>query len=63
MSIYAGIAVLCLIYAAAFYYLLATGDPTNSNGMFALGGFFGIFIFLGLGGLELLIYLFSKKQS
>jgi hypothetical protein len=61
MKVFAAIAFICLAYFGAFYYLLLTGDAVNSFGMYALAGFFGIFLFLGLGGLECIMSLFAKN--
>ncbi len=63
MSVYAGIAVVCTLYFGAFYYMLLFGDAQNLFGMYALGGFFGTFLFLGLGGIELIIKLVVKKNA
>ncbi len=63
MSVYAGIALACALYFAAFYYMLLFGDAKNALGMFALGGFFAIFLFLGLGGIEILVKLCVKREQ
>ncbi len=63
MRIYAGIVLACMLYFGAFYYMLLFGDAQNHYGMYALGGFFGIFLFLGLGGIELIIELVVGKHA
>ena len=50
-------------YFGIFYYLLTTGDSTNSHGMYALILFFGIFFFLGLGGIELIVSCFPASKQ
>ena len=50
-----GFGVLVGAYFGAFYFLLTTGDSTNSRGMYALALFFALFLFLGLGGIEMLV--------
>ena len=54
-----GFTFVCMSYFGTFYYLLEQGTSTNSFGMFALVGFFGIFLCLGLGGIECIIFVFS----
>ncbi len=61
MSTYFAIALVCLLYFGAFYYLLLFGNGENFYGMYALSSFFGLFLFLGLGGIEFLIKLIATK--
>ena len=58
MNTYFAIAVVCFLYFGAFFYMLQFG-----LGMYALGSFFGIFLFLGLGGVEFMIKILSRKQT
>ena len=50
-----GFTIVCMAYFTMFYYLLVTGNSDNNYGMFALLGFFAIFMFLGLGGIEFIL--------
>jgi hypothetical protein len=59
MNAYLAIALACILYFGVFYFLLLFGNAENSFGMYALASFFGIFLFLGLGGIEC---LFIRKQ-
>ncbi len=63
MNIYFGIGftLVCTIYFGVYYYLLLYGTGENFFGMYALGSFFGLFLFLGLGGIECLIGLAIKR--
>ncbi len=63
MNIYFGIGFtfVCIIYFGVFYFLLLSGTGENFFGMYALTMFFGLFSFLGLGGIECLVGLCSKK--
>jgi hypothetical protein len=63
MNIYFAIAVACMLYFGVFYYLLLFGNGENFFGMYALSSFFGLFLFLGLGGIEVIIALFTRKQK
>jgi hypothetical protein len=63
MKTYLAIVLVCLIYFGVFYYLLTFGNAENSLGLYALGLFFGIFLFLGLDGVEFTIKLFARKQE
>ncbi len=63
MAVFAiGFTLVCLIYSGVFYYLLVQGSSENNNGMIALAGFFGIFLFLGLGGIECIVFIFKKRD-
>ena len=53
----------CVLYFGVLFCLLQFGDAKNSLGLYAIGLFFGVFLFLGLGGVEFIIKLFFKKQE
>ena len=53
-----GIAGVCAVYFIIFYFLLVQGFE-----MFALYGFFVIFFFVGLGGIEFLQGLWACSSG
>lgn len=57
-----GFTFVCLAYFGVFYYLLEQGTSDNNFGMLALAGFFGVFLFLGLGGIECIVGIFKKNE-
>ena len=63
MNVYLGIALVCIAYFGAFYLLLQQATGENNYGMYVLALFFGLFLFLGLGGIECLIGMFTRKEQ
>ena len=65
MNIYFGIGftLVCAIYFGVYYFLLLFGNGENNFGMYALASFFGMFLFLGLGGIECLMSIGRKQEA